>query len=196
MKQIKKLILASLLLVSTLGAKELLFDLRAQDFSNAQKQKMAKYKISDKIIIETNTVKSPNGGYYYTAKSYISGYFNIEIIKPLNNWKYNLDIVYYTNTKDKKRSIIFTDKFGENIILEFYQTGFTINGKEYKANTYKEHMLINITKNTNNLSVSINAQNIYKSSIDFDNLKSISTNILYDYNSYDELNNLLLVSND
>jgi len=197
MKQIKKLVLVSLLFVSSLGAKELLFDLRAQDYSNAEKQeqKMAKYKVNDKIILETNIMKAKKGGFYFTDSSKIDGHINIELTKPIKNWKFNLDITYYTYNNGMKRLLIFNDKFGENIILEFYKTGFTINGKEYKANIHKERMLISIKKDDKNVYILINSQKIYTSTIDFDNLKSISTNISYDY-GYDKLNNILLVSND
>lgn len=199
MKSLIKLVLVGLLAVSSLNAKEILFDLRAQDFSNAvkQEQKMTKYKISDKIILETNANKSSKG-YYYTANN-IKGLINIEVNKKISNWKYNLDITYHTYFENKKRLIIFTDKFGENIILEFYKKGFTINGKEYKANTNKEHMLISIKKESTNLSISINSQKIYTSTIEFDNLKFINTEIMFDneyHNAWDRLNNILLVSND
>lgn len=59
MKKLTKLILAGLLTVSSLNASELLFDLGAQDFSKTLKDfANAKYKISDKIIMETNLRKS------------------------------------------------------------------------------------------------------------------------------------------
>ena len=207
MKQIKKLILASLLLVSGLGASELLFDLRAQDYSNTLKEESitSKYKISDKIILETNLRKSKGAIYYYVDNK-ISGFCNLEIKSDIKNWLFNTNIVYqsYISTKsrstDKIRLIKFIDSEGTSIVLEFYKDGFNINGKEFKAEIDNEQLALNIKKINKKIIFKINGQTVHTLiNSEFKDLKFINTDIWnwsYDNSYYDRLQDLKLYSND
>jgi len=205
MKILTKLILAGLLTVSSLNASELLFDLRAQDFSQTLKDtKNARYKVNDKIIIETNLIKS-GSGFYYTNQGR-TGAFNLSLATQLSNWKLDLDVIYDSKgTHDykkyltnNKRLIKLSDISGETFILEFYYCGFTINGKEFKSKINEEKLQIGIKNENNKLTVSINGQSIYEESNSFGKLRFIDTSYINFQNNcaYDQLNGITLVSND
>jgi len=200
MKQITKLLLMGFVIITSLNAKEILFNLNAQDFSNVieQKEIMTRYKVSDKIILETNIDKSSKG-YYYIGDDTKKGKINIEINTKISNWQYKIDIIYGPYSDNTERFIIFTDKFGKDIILKFYENGFIINGKKYKSDIDGERMLINIQKEANTLNVLIDNQKIYTAPIEFGDLKLISTDVNFDASyehKWDKLNNIVLISND
>jgi len=196
-KIVSKLFLVGVLGLSNLNASEILFDLRAQDYSNTLTNNsiMSKYKINDNVILETNINKSSKG-FYYIKNQGIKGVLTLNVKSPITNWKYDLDIEYIDSSTEK-RVIVFSDKIGENITMEFYPDGFTINAKEYKAEIAKQHLIINITKDLNNFTVTINGQKVHTSQIKFGILKSVTADILQSniYN-FDKLNNIILVSND
>ena len=207
-KTIKIILFLGLLAASSLNAKELLFDLRAQDYANTLKDTSitSKYKISDKIILETNLRKSKKAVYYY-IDNFISGFCNLQINIPLKNWTLNSNIVYQSIYQDsekyftnKKRLIKFIDNTGHTIILEFYKDGFTINGKEFKAKINDEQLALNISKLDNKISFKINGQTIHTiNSSNFQNLKFIDTDIWnwkFSNSYYDRLQDLKLFSND
>ena len=196
-KIVSKLFLVGILGLSNLNASEMLFDLRAQDYSNTLTNNsiMSKYKINDNVILETNINKSSEG-FYHIENLFTKGVLALNIKSPITNWKYNLDIEY-TGFSTEKRVIVFSDKIGENITMEFYPDGFTINAKEYKAEIAKQHLIINITKDLNNFTVTINGQKVHTSQVKFGILKSVTADILkQNLNIFDKLNNIILVSND
>ena len=207
-KTITKLFLVGLLGLSGLNASELLFDLRAQDYANVLKDDVisSKYKISDKIIFETNLQKSSSGVYYYINDTNKVGFSNLEIKSKLNNWTFNSNIIYQSydwnkgHSIDKKRLIKFIDKDGNVLILEFYRNGFNINGKEFKGEIDGEQLALTVSKQGQKVSFNMNGYNIYDiDNIKFKELHFINTDIwntkLYD-KSYDRLQELKLYSND
>jgi len=207
MKQIKKLILASLLLVSSLGASELLFDLRAQDYSNTLKADVivSKYKINDKVILETNLNKSTSGMYYYINDTEKVGFCNIELKDGLKNWTFVVNVIYQSYIRsnlftDKKRLLRFLDNNGNIIVLEFYRTGFTINGKEFKANIDDSQISLIIKNENNKMTFKMNGEKIYAiNTTEFKKLKNINYDLWYyhsGYNKFDRLQDLKLYSND
>lgn len=206
MKRLTKLILTVLLTVSSLNAGGLLVDSSAQDYANTLKGEHinSKYKINDSIVVETNLRKSTKGSYYY-IESGITGFYNIEVNKPVKNWSFNEDVIYqsyYSNSSstDKKRYIKFTSNNGSNIILAFYQKGFTVNDKEFKADIDDEQININVKKLDNTISILINGQKVYTDSLEkFGNLRLIDTSIINfqeQSSIYDRLHQVTLYSND
>ena len=206
MKKITKLILLGALSLSSLNASELLFDLKAQDFSKTLTDTTinAKYKVSNKIIIETNLLKRSVG--YYRTNQGQTGFLNIEINQELNNWKLNLDVIYdsYDNYMGKQRGgtrlIKFRDNQGEVITLEFTYNKFTVNGKEFKIALDSKQLNIGIKMNVSTLQVLINSQSVYNQKITFSQLKNISSSFLTyamgNYKAFDMLNSMTLYSND
>ena len=192
MRNIGKIIVIGLVLLGNLYGKEIIFDLRAQDFANSLHGKMitSKYKVNDTVIVKTNLLKASKGDFYYNHDHSKHGFFNF-IVNNLNlNWKLSLDIkyVYYYKTETKKH-IKFIDEYGENILLEFTKKGFTLNGKQYKADINKEKMLLEIININNKLSIRMNGQNIYKHKINLAKLKYIDIDIYEE-----ELYGILLIS--
>ena len=205
---IQKLIAIVLLIgLNNLYADKLLFDLRAQDYANTLKEDVisSKYKINNKIVLETNLNKSSSGIYYINDNNTI-GFCNIEIQSSLTNWTFESTIVYqsYNWNKDRsidtRRLIKLIDKQGNIIILEFYKNGFSINGKEFKAEIDNEQCVLNIRKISHKIIFNINGQQIYTiNNLKFTNLQFIHTDILnwiYDYSYFDRLQDLKLYAND
>ncbi|MCK5294216.1 MAG: hypothetical protein KAJ49_06145 [Arcobacteraceae bacterium] len=203
MNKITKIVIIGLLVLGRLNANELLFDLKAQDFSKTFTESMtnAKYKVSDKIIVETNLLKRSMG--YYRANVGFSGFLNLFVTTNSNNWKFNMDVVYddYKDRLNKIRLLKFTDNSGEVITLEFANTYITINSKKFMINIIDKQLDIGIKMKNSNLIVSINGKIIYKMIVEFDKLDFVSSSFFtYDtanyYSAYDQLNGITLYEND
>ncbi len=197
MKNLGKIVLIGMLALSSLSAKELLFDLRSQDFANTldDKQIDTKYKVSDKIMVETNMLKSTKNGSYYGKDAL----FSIKVANGLKNWKTNIDITYkFCCATNIKRYIKFIDKFGKTIVLEFIEGSFTLNGKKYKAKFDEELLSLEIIKRNENIIILMNNQKLYDSKVDFDNLKYININNFPSTvgMGYDNISQILVVSYD
>jgi len=214
MKKLAKLLLVGALALESLQAKEL-FNLKAQDFQYTLGNKIvnAKYKVGD-VIVETNLIKE-SAGYYRAWKSTVS-YLNLTPQKQLNNFTLNLDVIYNSTTRyyegnrkavynstnsTEKRYIKLIDESGKNLILEFHKDGFNILGKEYKAKTDLERMLITIKRNNDKIMIKIGNTTLYDDKVDFGTLKYIDTSYMNFFlgakeYSFDKLNNIILVSHD
>lgn len=196
MNGLLKIIFLVVLFVGNGFAKNILFDLGAQEFQNSlsDQQRSTKYNIDDKVIIKTNLLKDTLG--YYHTNANIEGVFNINSSWPVSDWKFNLD-VQYEGLKDKNRFIKMTDKTGEVILIEFNTKGFIFNAKDYKANIDRKHLLIQVIKLDEKVSLYLNRQLIETQNIKFGQLKSVETTILkFSFKEQDKINNLMLVSND
>jgi len=199
MKKYTKLVLVGLLTFGSLNlnAKEI-FNLKAQDFQyTLEKEKNAKYKVGD-VVVETNLVKSSKT----SPGNYLSnGHFNLESIQPLKSWTLNTELRYHFsyNSSDLKRFVRLTSDQGENFIIEFFHTGFNINGKQFKADVEDQLLLLNITKKDKKLIIKLNNQTLFNNMVNLDNLKYIDSNFYFKdsySNRFDTLHKLNLISHD
>ena len=196
MKSFIKITVLVLFFISSGFAKDIIFDLGAQDFQNSliEQQHSTKYNIDDKVIIQTNLLKDPLGYYHTHAK--VMGLFVLNNRWPMNDWKFNLD-VQYEGSKNKNRFIKFTDINGEIILFEFHPEGFIFNSKDYKANLDGKHLVIQVVKTNEKVTLYLNKQLIKTQDIAFESLKSVETTMRkFSFKEQDKINGMLLVSND
>lgn len=196
MKNLIKITILVLFLITNGFTKDIMFDLGAQDFQNSliDQQHSTKYNIEDKVIAQTNLLKSTLGYYHTNAK--VLGHFVINSIWPLNDWKFNLDI-QYEGSKKKNRFIKFTDIKGEVILFEFHPEGFIFNSKDYKANLEGKHLVIQVVKTNEQVSLYLNKQLIKTQEVNFESLKSVETTVRkFSFQEQDKINGMMLVSHD
>lgn len=194
----KLLKISCLLLLMSLcvHAREIIFDLRSQDFVNSlgEKQFSSKYNLDDKIIIQTNMLKNDQAVYH--TNSNVTGKFNLYPLRTIFDWTLNVD-VQYEGLKDKNRFIKLTDENGVTILLELNTIGFIFNAIDYNAKLDKKHLLIQLVKKNETVEFYLNKQLIDTQLTNFSKIKSVETTF-YKFSLYDKdkLNNILLVSND
>lgn len=196
MQQLLKYSAILLLLSFSVYAREIIFDLRSQDFINSlgEKQFSSKYNLDDKIIVHTNMLKNDQDIYH--TNSNVIGKFNLYPLKTIFDWTLNVD-VQYEGLKDKNRFIKLTDENGVTVLLEFNTNGFIFNAIDYNAKLDKKHLLIQLIKKNENVEFYLNKQLIDTQLTTFSKIKTVETTF-YKFSLYDKdkLNNILLVSND
>lgn len=196
-KKIINLAFLSVLATSSLSAKEMIFDLFAQDYKESltESPSMNKYKVNDSIIVETNLIKKDLANYYRYHRDDTLGHFNLYPTKVIKNWTYKSDITF--NDTSHKKYIEITDEVGEKFLVTIFTDAIDIENIRLKANTHKERVRFEIEKKDDVIAVIIDGKKVYEEKIKLNLVRKINTNINYLYsNTYDTLYDLKLINND
>jgi hypothetical protein len=204
-KIITKLFLVGVLSISSLNAKEIIFDLFDQDYKESMTDSpgMNKYKINDLIIFETNLIKRDASKYYRFWQSGVNGHANLIFTKDIINWKYSIDVTFDRgagNILIKDKYINIYDKSGERFIIRFDNKGININGQQFKTEIDDQRVMIDIIKSKNILTILVDGDKIYEKPTKINIIKNIDTIINYKrYLStriWDILHSLKFINND
>ena len=196
-KKIINLALLSVLATSSLNAKEMIFDLFAQDYKESltESPSMNKYKVNDSVTVETNLIKKDLANYYRYHRDGVPGYFNIYPTKDIKKWIYKSDIIF--NDSSSKKYIEITDEFGEKFLITIFTNAIDIENIRLNATTHKERIRFEIEKKDDVIAVIIDGKKVYEERVKLNFAKKINTNINYDNSSqYDSLYDLKLINND
>lgn len=191
MKTVKAGILFFILL-SASGSKafaEIAFDLHEQHFSKsiAGEYEGARYELP-KSFVSTN-LKYDNG-YYITENS--SGYFNVEVKNPSDNWSVSIDTFYRFSINYKRtRTIKITSENGESVMVSFKYNDTKFNDEKVYGETTSTRVTTSLRKNGNDIELIINGEkagSVARPS--FSKLKYIELQLIQEGSSFDRLNSL------
>jgi len=159
MKSIRlKLLVAGLLLSSTVLNAEILFDLQAQHFSKALEGNFegARYDLPQSFV--STNLKYEDGK--YTTKDN-GGYFKVEIKEPKSDWSVSLDVWYYMYYASRGRSIKLISNNGQSIDVFFSYKNITFDGKKVVSNLYDyERISVGFIQDGDNIELYINGAKV------------------------------------
>ena len=155
MKRILKATLLTTLLFSPLMA-DMVFDLRAQQFSNSLEAKFkdSTYDVGDSIV--STALAYVNG--YYRAQTYGIGGIQVRVKEPKPNWSITFDMYGYLEYDGV--GVMLQDPDGHAINLAFGWKYIALDGEKKVIDSFYRSEQINcvIQKQGNTIDIVINGQ--------------------------------------